>query len=238
MKQAITYNENTGVMGGARPTDLSKEDVLAIALLDYRKNLPAPDYDGGAKPFDWGSISKDILNNPSATPYNFQTSQTKVLCKDGTFGYDISSSNAKYDNSKTCMNNGGRAEVKKVNPIDLINSTVGIGKYKVNKLTKIFKINPNKKDMFGDAGTDVVGTLNGGDIVEVAKLGGGGSGIRMTPYLIFNDGSYIIGYDADKVDNSTPLTLTPQTFLEKNKNNLLIAGAIVLGYFAYKKFKK
>jgi len=110
MKQAITYNENTGVMGGARPTDLSKEDVLAIALLDYRKNLPAPDYDGGAKPFDWGSISKDILNNPSATPYNFQTSQTKVLCKDGTFGYDISSSNAKYDNSKTCMNNGGRAE--------------------------------------------------------------------------------------------------------------------------------
>jgi hypothetical protein len=79
MKQAITYNENTGVMGGA-------------------------------KPFDWGSISKDILNNPSATPYNFQTSQTKVLCKDGTFEYDISSSNAKYDNSKVCINNGGRAE--------------------------------------------------------------------------------------------------------------------------------
>jgi len=29
-----------------------------------------------------------------------------------------------------------------------------------------------------------------------------------------------------------------ETFIEKNKTNLLIAGAIVLGYFAYKKFKK
>jgi len=217
MKQAITYNENTGVMGGARPLDTYDLDLPLGNVVE-------------TKPYT--NIKFDINSILGST------SQTKVLCKDGTFGYDISSSNAKYDNSKTCMNNGGRAEVKKVNPIDLINSTVGIGKYKVNKLTKIFKINPNKKDMFGDAGTDVVGTLNGGDIVEVAKLGGGGSGIRMTPYLIFNDGSYIIGYDADKVDNSTPLTLTPQTFLEKNKNNLLIAGAIVLGYFAYKKFKK
>ena len=46
--------------------------------------------------------------------YIGDTSSTKVLCKDGTFGYDISSSNAKYDNSKTCMNNGGRAENQSV----------------------------------------------------------------------------------------------------------------------------
>ena len=111
MKQAITYNETTGVMGGAKPTDLSKEDVLAIALLDYRKNLPTPDNDAPKtdwikKPFDFNSINiKDLIGD---------TSQTKVLCKDGTFGYDISSSNAKYDNSKTCMNNGGRAEIKTV----------------------------------------------------------------------------------------------------------------------------
>jgi hypothetical protein len=57
---------------------------------------------GGAKSnIDWIKSSKEYLGS---------TTQTKVLCKDGTFGFDISSSNAKYDNSKTCMNNGGRAE--------------------------------------------------------------------------------------------------------------------------------
>jgi hypothetical protein len=34
---------------------------------------------------------------------------TKVLCKDGSYGIDRSSVNGKYDNSKTCINNGGRA---------------------------------------------------------------------------------------------------------------------------------
>jgi hypothetical protein len=29
-----------------------------------------------------------------------------------------------------------------------------------------------------------------------------------------------------------------ETFLQKNKNNLIIAGLLVAGYFAYKKFKK
>jgi hypothetical protein len=29
-----------------------------------------------------------------------------------------------------------------------------------------------------------------------------------------------------------------ETFLEKNKTNLLIVGALVIGYFAYKKFNK
>ena len=33
-------------------------------------------------------------------------------------------------------------------------------------------------------------------------------------------------------------TQEPQSFLQKHKNHLLIAGALVLGYFAYKKFKK
>ena len=110
-----------------------------------------------------------------------------------------------------------------------------IGKYKVNKRTEIYKKNPNKKDSFGDVGNDIIGTLNVGDIVEVVELGGGGRGVAMTPYLIFNDGSYIIGYDADKVDNSTPLT--SKGVYQKNKNYLLIALALVAGYFAYKKFK-
>lgn len=32
--------------------------------------------------------------------------------------------------------------------------------------------------------------------------------------------------------------LAPQTFLQKHKNHLLILGALVLGYLAYKKFNK
>jgi|694.fasta_scaffold59232_11 hypothetical protein len=121
-----------------------------------------------------------------------------------------------------------------------------IRKYKVNKRTDILKVNPNKKDIFGDAGTDVIGTLEAGDVIEIAKTGGGGRGAVMTPYLIFSDDTYIIGYDADKVDDSTPLTskliletrLKPISFLQKNKTNLLIVGALVLGYLAYKKFNK
>jgi len=124
-----------------------------------------------------------------------------------------------------------------------------MAKYKVNKKTNILKSNPNKKDMFGDAGTDVVGTLQIGDIIDIAKTGGGGRGIVMTPYLIFSDDTYILGYDADKVDDSTPVTsqglgadtpnsadVSGETFIQKHKNHLLIVGALVIGYFAYKKF--
>jgi hypothetical protein len=121
-----------------------------------------------------------------------------------------------------------------------------IRKYKVNKRTDILKVNPNKKDIFGDAGTDVIGTLEAGDVIEIAKTGGGGRGAVMTPYLIFADDTYILGYDADKVDDSTPLTskliletrLNSKGFLQKNKTNLLIVGALILGYLAYKKFNK
>jgi hypothetical protein len=117
-----------------------------------------------------------------------------------------------------------------------------IGRYKVNKRTNILKVNPNKKDGFGDVGTDIVGTLEAGDIIDIAKQGGGGRGAEMTPYLIFSDDTYILGYDADKVDNSTPLTpkllSTPNSFLQANRKQLLLLLAVVAGYFAYKKFKK
>lgn len=73
-----------------------------------------------------------------------------------------------------------------------------MGQYRVNKTTSIFKQNPNKKDMFGDIGTDVVGTLQEGAIIEIANVGSGGRGVVATPYLFFADGTYIIGYDADK----------------------------------------
>jgi len=44
-------------------------------------------------------------------------------------------------------------------------------------------------------------------------------------------------------DDGTPIEsptadVLPQTFIQKHKNHLLIAGALVLGYFAYKKFNK
>jgi hypothetical protein len=121
-----------------------------------------------------------------------------------------------------------------------------MARYKIKRFTNILKENSNKKDAWGDIGTDEVGTLLAGDVVEIVKTGGGGHGIRMTPYLFFEDGTYINGDFAEKVDDSTPLTsketlLTryfTQTFLQKHKNHLLIAGALVIGYFAYKKFNK
>ena len=38
--------------------------------------------------------------------------------------------------------------------------------------------------------------------------------------------------------NSTSSDIISQTFLQKNQNHLLILGALVVGYFAYKKFNK
>jgi hypothetical protein len=43
------------------------------------------------------------------------------------------------------------------------------------------------------------------------------------------------GLGADYPDNTD---VAPQTFLQKHKNHLLIAGALVIGYLAYKKFNK
>jgi hypothetical protein len=121
-----------------------------------------------------------------------------------------------------------------------------MAKYKVNQNTSILKFNPSKRDMFGDIGTDVVGTLKEGDVIDIAKTGGGGRGIAMTPYLIFADETFIIGYNADKVDDSTPLTprgltnllMTPKVFFEKNKIIILTAFVALGAYFGYKKFMK
>jgi hypothetical protein len=40
------------------------------------------------------------------------------------------------------------------------------------------------------------------------------------------------------IDQSLLPTQVPQSFIQQHKNHLLIAGALVLGYFAYKKFNK
>jgi len=65
--------------------------------------------------------------------------------------------------------------------------------------------------------------------------------------VISNMGNYTVQIPIENVqllnDDGTPISnsttdIVPQTFLQKNKTNLLIAGALVLGYFAYKKFNK
>ena len=64
--------------------DSKKEDTLWKTLTDYRASLPKADNDG----------------------FEIQ----KVLCKDGKFDTELSSPNVRIDTSKTCINNGGRAE--------------------------------------------------------------------------------------------------------------------------------
>ena len=131
MKQAIGYNETTELGGnpnvlggGARPLDTYDLELGLGESKPYTKI-----------PFDITKINiKDIIGD---------TSSTKVLCKDGTFGYDMSSSNAKYDNSKTCINNGGRAEIKPV-----VNETVKYGVIKQDAEEKFYESLGLKSSMF------------------------------------------------------------------------------------------
>ena len=149
--------------------------------------------------------------------------------------------------------------------------------YTAIKKTDILRWNKEgKKDIFGDTASDVVGTLEIGQKFEVAKTGGGGRGIVMTPYLILPNGDYVLGYDAvlssdeeevkrklnlelgkvqieiaklpigasterDKLIAKQNALLTELNPASKSKLPLYIGlgvGALVIGYFAYKKFKK
>ena len=53
---------------------------------------------------------------------------------------------------------------------------------------------------------------------------------------VYNDTTPVTP-ESDKT-NTNNADVAPQTFLEKNKTNLLILGVLVLGYLAYKKFNK
>lgn len=46
------------------------------------------------------------------------------------------------------------------------------------------------------------------------------------------------GANPNGMYNNKSTNIAPQTFIQKHKNHLLIAGALVLGYFSYKKFVK
>jgi hypothetical protein len=65
----------------------------------------------------WTDITKDPNWTGGINPngmYTNTATRTPVLCKDGTTDFSLSSSNARYDNSKVCANNGGRAENQQV----------------------------------------------------------------------------------------------------------------------------
>lgn len=84
--------------------DLSREQVLASALEDYRKNLPTPDND--VPKTDWSKIETyGGWDRRPLNVYNNNTTYTKVTCKDGTIQNQPSSPTAKYDDA--CRNNGG-----------------------------------------------------------------------------------------------------------------------------------
>jgi hypothetical protein len=95
--------------------------------------------------------------------------------------------------------------------------------------TKIQANSPNARIM--DACRDNGGRADLPNPYEVTcKDGTKDVSNRKNPPCIYNGGV--------KNSNSENTILAPQSFLEKNKTNLLIAGAIVLGYFAYQKFIK
>lgn len=55
----------------------------------------------------------------SKTEETVKPTQTPVTCKDGTTDFSLSSSIAKYDNSKVCKNNEGIAENQMAQPLSV-----------------------------------------------------------------------------------------------------------------------
>jgi hypothetical protein len=166
--------------------------------------------EGGAKPTDWTKLEGWTGGiNPNGM-YNNSINTTKVLCKDGQFDFESSSPNAKYDNSKTCRNNGGIAETfKKVLCND--GSTQNVGS------------NP-----LGGR-VDMPCKNNGG----VSKNQPVADAPKEVAYSSVNLSSEEKFYESLGLKDKGGLTLPL-----KSKGRLLVAVVLVAGYFAYKKFKK
>jgi len=56
--------------------DLSREQVLAVALEDYRKNLPTPDND--LPKTNWAELGKDIYNQGFPNRYDVNLTKPYV----------------------------------------------------------------------------------------------------------------------------------------------------------------
>lgn len=171
---------------------------------------------------------ENILKN-----YKDNTTYTNVLCNDGSTQRQASSPNGKF--ADACRNNGGRA--KNQGTANLPTPT----KYTtIAEETIVWKSNPNAT---GDGDSKLaVRTLPKGTVVNVIAEGETRTSWSVTPILkIGNDewidkNMYSLIPSTDVLPPSTDVL--PQSFIQKNKTNLLIAGALVLGYFAYKKFNK
>jgi hypothetical protein len=82
----------------------------------------------------------------------------------------------------------------------------------------------------GDSFTGLTLTLSSDKKQVVANQGNFRVSIPVENFTILNDDGTPL--------NTSIADVPPQTFLQKNKTNLLIIGVLVLGYLAYKKFNK
>lgn len=142
------------------------------------------------------------------------------------------------------MSQLSKEEAKKIN--DILNRTdnVSVTKIDTKYIITTDKSLPNTKGK--------IIALKKGDIVQGLSISSSGdmSNDSGSQGLSFkdkdgNEFGFGIGYRGfepfyeEYKGVATPnADVAPQTFLEKHKNHLLIAGALVLGYFVYKKFNK
>jgi hypothetical protein len=89
-------------------------------------------------------------------------------------------------------------------------------------------------DMANDSGTESLKFTDKDNNVFSVRIGYRGFEPFFEEYTIALGG----GANPNNMGNNQPNQVAQQSFIEKHKTNLLIVGAIVLGYFAYKKFKK
>jgi VCBS repeat-containing protein len=160
---------------------------------------------------DWESWAKSEFSDSTSTP---------VLCKDGTYDYELNSSNARIDNSKTCINKGGRAET--------------FFKVVCNDGTTQMVSNQTKEGV-----SNLACTKNGGisknqtivvkpttDEVKQQNLNLASRGDVMTQEDKFYE---MLGIK--KTNGGWGIQSRPM-------GRILVAVFLVAGYFAYKKYKK
>jgi len=127
-----------------------------------------------------------------------------------------------------------------------IPNNFGFAKGENGTISALVKVNKNIDKELKDLGASIQGLMQGqttGEIFSIRfpinsldKI----SEIEGLVYLDIGEKIDPIGGGANQngmYDNKS-IVIKSQSFIEKNKTNLLIVGAVVLGYFAYKKFIK
>ena len=145
-----------------------------------------------------------------------------------------SSPNAKFRVNPAFKKAIDEGVLVKQNIVTQVNKADNISeKYRVNKDTEIYRINPNKKPQGIEVvGTDIIGNLKKGEIITVVRKGFGGKGVAPTPFLYLTDDTYIYGYNADL------LSADEISKIENNKNLTTIVLLILVGFLTYKLVKK